>query len=378
MRAVATLLVTLLALAAAGCADEQSGVAEPTPTTESPGTEPGSTTSPSPSPTAPEGTDGGTAQDPVAVEAAKDLLEWRPSGPVQTTVTVSGPWTLEVAGSAGEARLRGPEPRTVSAPPRFQITDTLIDGEYAVVVAGDTLEQKPGVATVVDLATGRTRTVDGSSPVPTTNGGSWALGEGRLLHATIGPKRAYCLASVDLASGDSERLWCAEPRHGFNAAAITPAGTSLMTFDDKRPSCRTVASVAEDGLDPFEGVPDCRGWEGVATPDGAVWSVVPDQRRVEQARMYARVGEEYYDLGPGTSGTLTWCSGAAYFARDPQRDGEPASILRWSDAGRLEIVYETTGRGPAFVADQARCGGDALTVTTLARNGDSQVTAKLR
>ncbi len=378
MRAVPALLVALLALGATGCADERQGVASPTPETPSPDTTSGSTTPPSDPTTPPESTAGGTAEDPVEVEPVTDLLDWRPSGPVETTVTVSGPWTLEVPESGAEARLTGPDPRTVSAPPRFRITDALIDGEYAVIVAGDTLEQKPGVATVIDLATGRTRTLDGSSPVPTTNGGSWALGEGRLLHATIGPKRSYCLASVDLASGDSERLWCAEPRHGFNAAAITPAGTSLMTFDDQRPSCRTVAAVDNDGLEPFEGVAECLGWEGVTTPDGAVWSVVPDQRRVEQARMYARIGKEYFDLGAGTSGTLTWCAGAAYFARDPQRDGEPASVLRWSDAGRLEVVYETAGRGPAFVADQARCGGDALTVTALGRAGDSQVTATLR
>ncbi|MGH3360824.1 MAG: hypothetical protein ACRDOM_00065, partial [Nocardioides sp.] len=306
------------------------------------------------------------------------LLDWQPvRGPVETTVTVSGPWSLSVAESATEARLEGPEPRTIAAPRRFRITDTLIDGEYAVVVAGDTLEQKPGVATVIDLASGRIRTLDGSSPVPTTNGGSWTLGEGRVLHATIGPGRAYCLASVDLASGASERLWCAEPRHGFNGTAITPAGVSLMTFDDQRPSCRTVVAVTGSGLTPVPGVPKCLGWEGLATPEGAVWSVVPDQQRIEQAQMFARVGEEYYDLGPGTSGTLLWCSDAAYFARDPQRDGQPASILRW-DGVRLEVVHETAGRGPAFVADQARCGQDALTVTTLARNGDAQVTAKLR
>ena len=41
--------------------------------------------------------------------------------------------------------------------------------------------------------------------MPTTNGGTWALGEGHLLHATIDDSGAYCLASVDLASRAAER-----------------------------------------------------------------------------------------------------------------------------------------------------------------------------
>lgn len=377
MRSAVLAVVSVLFLG--GCTAEDRTVSDRPSAAASPApAERGTTPSP-PTPTSAPAPRGGTAASPAPVDATADLRDWtRVSGSVDDTVTVGGPWTLRVPESSAEAQLQGPDPRTVPAPKRFRITDALLDREYAVVVAGDTLEQKPAVATVVDLASGETTTLDGSSDVPTTNGGAWALGEGRLLYPTIGPGRTYCLASLELTSGASERVWCAEPRHGFNGTRVTPAATSLMSFDDQRPSCRTVATVDGSGLRPFDGVTDCLGWEGVATPDGAVWSVVPRQRRIEEARFHARIGEQYFDLGPGTSGTLTWCGDAAYFVRDPQRDGDPARLLRWGPDGSLEVVFETSGTGPAFLAGPARCGGDSLTLTALARSGDTQVTTSVR
>jgi hypothetical protein len=196
-----------------------------------------------------------------------------------------------------------------------------------------------------------------------------------VVHPTIGPGGTYCLATVDLEKQSSARTWCAEKRHGFNAARITPAGTSLMTFDDQQPSCRTVVQVDGHDVDPFEGVEQCLGWEGILLGDGAVWSVVPKQNRIEEARYYARAGDQYYDLGPGTSGTLVPCGDAAYFTQDPVHDGDPARLLRWT-GDELEVVYETHGRGPAFLTEP-RCGDGRITITALAESGDEQVTAEL-
>ena len=53
--------------------------------------------------------------------------------------------------------------------------------------------------------------------------------------------------------------------------------------------------------------------------------MIPNERRIEAAHVYARVGDELLRPRPGTAGTLTWCGDAAYFARDPQRDGDDAA-----------------------------------------------------
>ena len=296
-------------------------------------------------------------------------------GSVDDTVTVSGRWTLSYQ-QADRAVLDGPRPATIEAPKRYRITDALIDGEYAVVAAEDELAGKPNVATVVDLASGKQFTVDGDSDVPTTTGGTWALGDGQLLHATIGPGRAYCLASVDLAERSSTLGWCAPKRSGFNDARVTPAGASLLTFDDSQPSCRTVAEVAGEEIAPFPDVPDCQGWDGALLDGGAAWSVVENEKRVEAAHFFARVGDGYFDLGPGTSGSLTPCAGSAYFVRDPQPDGDPARLLRWSPDGELAVVYETRKGGRAALSTP-RCGGDAITVSALTSKGDEQVSAPL-
>ena len=376
-RGLAALAAAVLVGSMTGCTDDQtrSASAEPTrsSTSEAPTREPAS----APASTEESALDGGSADSPAPVESTTNLLQWtRVPGPATATVTRSGPWRLSVAEGGSRATLEGPGgPMTFVADSSKRISDGLIDGEWAAIVYQDEQETQPATAEIVRLgADGGDFTVDGSSKVPTTTGGTWALGEGMLVHPTIGPGGSYCLAAVDLEKQTSARTWCAEKRHGFNGAGITPSGTSLMTFDDQQPSCRTVVEVSGGDVLPYEGVQDCLGWEGLLADDGAVWSVVPKQTRIEAAHYYARDGDEYFDLGPGTSGTLAWCAGAAYFAQDPQRDGDPARLMRWTADRTLEVVYETRGRGPAFLTEP-RCGGDRVTVTAIAESGDEQVSA---
>lgn len=381
--AAALLLGTTLGLS--GCsgdgpgkptAQEGSGSAEPSPTESSPtGPTSSDPSDPGGDPSSPSTLEGGTAERPAVPTAQERILDWqRVPGPVEDEVTRSGPWTLRVDQSGTSASLEGPDSASGIAPgPRQKVSDALVDGDWAVVVMQDEQETRPSSAQVRDLRTGKEFTIDGSSDVPTTNGGTWALGDGTLLHATI-HRGAYCTATVDLATRKSTLGWCAPKRHGFNSARATPAGWSLLTFDDSRPvACRTVVRLDGGEVTPFEGVPDCKAWDGLVTDDGAVWSVIPRERAVESAEIHARSGDGWFDLGPATSGSLTWCGGAAYFVRDPQRDQDPARLMRWSADSGLETVYETTG-GHAFL-ETPRCGGDTITVTARAQSGDEQVSA---
>lgn len=375
MRSFVTGTVAALAVLLGGCAAPEPTAprGDDRPETSSPA-DPG-TSAPTPSEPAAEET--GTAASPAVLEPQDGPLNWQDvDAPLSDTVTTSGPWTLTVPENGDSATLDGPRSFRFDVPPRHRITDALIDGGYAVVVSEDTLAQQGNIATVVDLASGDRFTVDQTSSVPTTTGGTWALGEGTLLHATIGPERSYCLAEVDLATRSSERGWCAPPRHGFNDARITPAGRTLLTFDDGRPSCRTVVEVHGADVVPFEDVAACDAWDAAVVPGGAVWSVVPNPNRIEAAHFYARSEGGWYDLGPGTSGSLTWCGGAAYFVQDPQRDGDPARLLSWVPGEPLTVAYQTEGRGPAFLS-APRCGGDALTFSVLAESGDVQLTTDL-
>lgn len=370
-----------LALALGACGGSDDPEPDTTPTATTPTATPSSTpTSPAPStgsssPTASGVPTGGTADRPAVVEPTTELLDWQAvDAPVTDTVTRSGGWTLTVPRNSASYSLENGGQGTGSGTPGTRVSDALIDGDWAVAVLLDKAERRPAVAEVTDLTTGRTFRIDGRSEVPTTTGGTWALGEGRLVHATVA-SGAYCLTTVDLASRTSTLGWCAAERQGFTDARITPAGTALQTFDDSSPACRTLVTVDGDQVAPFEGVPDCKGWDGLLTDDGAVWSVIPKEHQIENAHFYARSGEAYVDLGPGTAGSLTWCAGAAYFVRDPQREGDPAALMRWSPDGGLAVVYESPG-GQAFLSEP-RCGGDTLTVTALAEDGDEQVSATL-
>jgi len=354
----AVLAVALLAVA--GCAsDQDSGPPNPSAQDSASG--------------APEG---GTPDQPAPIEATRSLLEWVAApGLVANTVTTNGTWFLTVEASGDAYRLDGPDEAFGTGQEGTRITNALLDTDWAVVVRQDEGRKKPATAEVTDLAKGEQFTIDKDSDVPTIPGGTWALGGDTLTYATLGADGGYCVATMDLATRETSIAWCAEAKHGFNAAHVTDHGTAVLGFDDAKPSCRTVGTVADEQFDAFPGVPECAAWEGAALrDDAAIWSVIPKEDDIDTAEFFARVGEDYYDLGPGTSGTLVPCAGAAFFVRDPKREGDPARLMRW-DGSSLAVVYEAPP-GQSFL-EAPRCGDAALVVTALSEGGDEQVMAAL-
>ncbi|WP_205473145.1 hypothetical protein [Nocardioides sp. SYSU D00038] len=365
----AVMVAAMSAGALAGCSDDEPRGPASAPETTTPPASGTPSATPSDEPTGDAA--GGTAEEPLVVEPVTELLAWTPlGGDTSETVTTNGTHTLTVSRDGKRAVLEDADGARTPLGEGGRVSDALLDDDWAVVVRQDPAEERPAVATVVELATGDQRTVDRRSPVPTTTGGTWALRGDTVLHATTGPDGAYCLAERDLATDAAEVAWCAEPRHGFNAAHATDSGTSLMTFDDT--GCRTVVALVDGGAEPFPGVARCKGWDGVLLGEGAVWTVVPKADRVEAGLVRARAGSGYVDLGPATSGSLVECGGAAWWARDPRTDGEPAALMRW-DGSELAVVYESPP-GQAFLS-APRCAGSQVSVTAYAEGGDEQVTA---
>ncbi len=355
-------------LVVAGCAPGDDPDPDPAPESPSPR---GQSASASASSTAPA--------DPAPTPTLAPLA-WEDTGrPVTEEVTTGGGWTAVVDEERSTVSLSGAKNVTVSGDKRFRVDTVLLDEGWAVVVLRDTLQQRPSRATVVDLASGRTTVLDGASDPPTVNGGTWALHGGLLVHATRGRGNAYCLAERDLGTRGPDARgavgYCSPARHGFTNARISPAEVALMVFDDHRPSCRSLGTLADGELLSLPDVEPCKGWEAVVTGSGPVWSEIPRPNVLDESRVFAGAADgSVVDLGPATSGSLTWCAGATYFVRDPQAPGEPARLLRWTDAGAFEVVYETPAGGQAFL-DGPRCGGDRITISAYAESGDQQVSA---
>jgi hypothetical protein len=349
----------------------------------------GPVASSSPTSSAASGAPTGSPSRPARLTASQDLLAWKPvPGPTGSLVTVGDGWTLTVMHGGRAARLAGPHPRTIRAGDHASITDAFLDAHHALVVSEDRLAQDADRATLVDLSTGRAGILDDRAKPPTVSGGTWALGPTSLVHATSGPHHRYCLALVDLASGQvtsgrhtpgqtGDTGWCAPPRHGFSQATITADGTTMMTFDAHHPSCRSLNVVHGSRLSPLSGVTRCRGWDSALLGDTTVWSVVPNEHRIEAARFFAHTDTGWYALGRGTSGSLVACAGAAYFTRDPASRTDPATLLRWSPTdAELTVAYSSQATGNAFLSPP-RCGGSHLTVTAYSDAGDVQVSADL-
>ncbi|MEJ7794476.1 MAG: hypothetical protein WKF50_02920 [Nocardioides sp.] len=358
-----------LALAAALTLTSCTGDPEPT----EPSTAPTETSEPTETPEPSEATDEPTDEPSSTASEQPALLDWQQvPGPVADQVTVSGKWSLTLPESGATASLDGPDPRYFDALPGYRFTEALIDGAYAVVVAEHEQATRPNVVSVVDLESGETTDADTLPGV----GGSWALGSG-LLATTVRQGKEFCVAVADLLAGGSNTGPCVPPRHGISNVTVSPAGIAAMTFDDGRPSCRTLNRVEGSAFEPLAGVEECRGWEAVVTESAAVWGVVPQERRIEASEFYADSGSGPVELGPGTTGTLTWCGDAAYVVRDPQRDSDPARLLRIDPTGSTEVVYESASNGRAFLS-APRCGGTDLTLTAFTADGDEQVTASVR
>ncbi len=247
---------------------------------------------------------------------------------------------------------------------------------YAVVVSQDPKRTSPAKPPSWISTATKEFGIGQNSDVPTTNGGTWALGEGKLFHATYGPKNAYCLAEVDVASEKGSIAWCAAKNEGFNDARITPAGLTVLSFKLGKDGCRTPVTIEDGAATPIEGVTECIGWDSLVTPQGAIWSETPDANRIEEATFYAQAADgSKQELGVGDTGSLTWCGTSAYFTQQPQLDGDPARMLRWTPDDTLEIVYETPG-SPGFISEP-RCGGSRLTISAKSEGGDEQVSAPI-
>lgn len=326
----------------------------------------------------PTGSALGSPEHPEPAAPVRALLDWRTvPGPTDDLVTVGDHWTLTVPNGAAEARLHGKKSVTIRAAAGSSITDAFLSSTHALVVEEDRQAQHPDRAVLVDLASGRMTTLDQSSDPPTVVGGTWGLGPQTLVHATSGGQGRYCLATVELANGHGTTGWCAEPRHGFRGATITDDGTSMLTFDDHHPSCRTVDQVSGSNLIAFPGVPACKGWDSAMLGGTTVWSVVRNEHRIDTARFYAHTGAGWFDLGAGTTGSLVTCAGSVFFTRDPASRTDPARLMRWSPSQHaLTVAYESKGTGRAFLSPP-RCGGTHLTVTAYSQAGDEQVTTSL-
>ena len=372
-RHAAIAALTLAVVLLGGCSDDDGGSATATDSTASARDTTSGAASDAPSPTDssayPEPTDTGTA-----IPTTK-LLDWHSLGrPARDTVVRSPEWTVTVPDSGAEARLVGPDRRTtVGAGQGRRITEAFLDGEHAVIVAQDEQETRPQTITTIELATSTRQEVRSPQPGPA---GPVAYDDGTLTYAVYRPGgKDYCLATYDVASGSGEKGYCAPPREGFSNATVSPSGVGLMTFDDTRPiSCRTLVDVDGSATTPVRGAPECTGWETLRTDDGAVWSELPNEKRVERGVFYATSDGAVEELGPGTTGTLTWCGDSAYFVRDAQKDRDKARLLRWTPDSDLQVVYETKGLGDAFLAPPA-CADGVLTVTAYAEGGDERVWA---
>lgn len=321
-----------------------------------------------------------TPGDPRAAEPTTAPLDWKPTdgGPEDRRI-VGDEWTSLVDDRGASATFTRPDDDSevvIDATGRRQISDVLMDDDHAVVVAEDPREgapdRQPPTAQVLDLEEQSISAV--ADPPP---GASFALHDGRLRFATFDRSGAYCAAEVDLASGDGDFTTCAEPRTGITRITTGEHGTAWLSFDDQRPvSCRTPLLLEGDTATPVAEAEECSAWDVAATPDGAVWSEVPDERRAEEGVFRAVADGATYDLGEGTTGTLVPCADSVWWVSDPSTRRDPARLMRWTPDARLEVAYETRARGNAFIG-APECAGDVLTLSAFGRGGDEQVWAEV-
>lgn len=291
------------------------------------------------------------------------------------TVISNGTWLLTTSQdgdwwSLDQARSEGSAPG--GKPPKgLKVVDAQLDDDWAVAVYGSENDDKPQRAVVTSLKSGKVKTLDASSDLPPSTEGSWALDGSTLWHPTE-HAGSFCLAATDLSSMTSTLSWCAPPRNGFNSVIAAAGATSMLTFDGKQPSCRTVVAVSGSTVTPFPDVPACKGAEGAVLGSGStatrVWSVVPNEHQYQRVRVYASTPSGTVDLGAGVNSTLTVCGSAAYWARDASGSSS-AALMRW-DGSHLSVAYESKG-----YLGKPLCAGHVLSIAEQTDNGTQQLAA---
>lgn len=320
----------------------------------------------------------GEAKPGADPEAA--LLSWAPvSQPVDRTVVAGGGIEIGITPDGRSAQLTGAQRRTIKAPQGYVVSEALLDGDHAVVVTTDSQEVSPARAIVLPLDGEPEWEIDGEAEAPTTSGGAWALGQGRVYYASVRADGAYCLAVADLAAETTTVRWCAPESTGFANVEITPSGTTLLTFDDGRPSCRTPARLPPTGDPvPLAGPEPCAGWDAVwlggESAAGLAWTDVPNENDIGSSILTVTDGATTSTVGSVLSGSLVWCAGAAYASQE-QDGAAPARLLRWQPGADPTVAYSAP-RGETLIS-APRCGGDQLTVSVLSTAGDQQVSAVL-
>lgn len=369
--------VAALALAAAvsGCtnADDQPGnAATPGQAPTAAASSPGASDTPTTATASASGTP--SAGSTTTATPMTALLDWKPlPGDPANTVTTNGAQTLTI-GQRGDWWSLGAQ-RT-PAPKGERIMKAGLNGSFAVVVYGKESGSTPQTAVITTLDTGKTSTIDASSQVPPSSGGSWSLFGSTLWYATGGDSKGqpYCLASADLISGRQTVGWCADGHHGFtNIMTADGEPTSMMTFDDARPaSCRTLVTVSDSGkeITPVPGVPACIGSQAVALASGTVWSIVPNEHRYQQIHVYASTPDGVIDLGLGVNSTLVACGDSVFWATDAT-GSTPAALMRWNGSA-LTTAYEAKG-----LLGQPLCAAGHLSVVESGNAGDRQLTASV-
>lgn len=367
--------LALIATAASGCGSGSSNDATPTPAAT------GSATASSPAASSATGSSSGSASltpsgaGTTTATPTFEPLDWtKLPGDGSDPVTADGPWSLTVDQDGGWWSLGKGTAKTeqTPAPQGLKVVDTRLDDDWAVAVYGDENGKKPQQAAVTSLASGKTFTIDESSDLPPSTDGSWALDGDTLWHATDHGD-SYCLAATDLASRKSTLGPCVDPSdHGFTNVVAAGGTTSMMTFDDQQPSCRTIVTVSGTTTTPYPGVAPCKGAQGAVLGSGGgasrIWSVVPNENRYQQVRVYASTAGGVVDLGLGMNSSLVVCGSAAYWARDAA-GSTPAAIMRW-DGSKESEVYESKG----FLG-QPLCAGHTLSILDSSDSGNQELRA---
>ena len=182
------------------------------------------------------------------------------------------------------------------------------------------------------------------SDVPTTSGGTWALG-GDTPRCT---RRSTAPAPTAWPPSTS-------PPAPRTSPGARPSGTASTAphvprrHRGARPSTtrsRPAAPSAPSPATPIDAVRRRPRLHGLGGRRGRrrrdLVGHPATSSGVDAAHFYARVGDDYFDLGPGTSGTLT-CRARTRRTSSATRssEGDPAALMRWDAEDGLAVVYES-------------------------------------
>jgi len=235
------------------------------------------------------------------------------------------------------------------AKPGYVTAHIFFVGDVAAILSEDSdlsdTVKGPGIADRVDLKTGQTIPLAGTSIAPPVADFAYqsAISGRTLYYSSLRDgKQHTCVAAVDVITGQGRLVYCAPP--GWIVEFIRPGqdgATWLEVQGEAFDNCRVGRPVDASGTIAYVGPSAaCTTFDTASLSDWQVWSAFPMKSEdFIESNLYAQNNGQIQPLGYVKTGSVRQCGGWVYWITN-YPTGKPEQLRRWQPGSAVQMLLQ--------------------------------------